>query len=86
MTGRRTRTGAADKIRAGKMTGDGVPRITKLDDTNYLQWSTEIEHLMRFRRTNTSDPPARRRHLGIRAPLAASPGPESLPAHRVRCR
>jgi len=44
--GRRATQGAADQIRPGKMTGDGVPGITKLDETNYLQWSTEIVHLM----------------------------------------
>jgi len=37
-------------------------------------------------RRNTYDPPARRRHLGIRAPMAASPRPEGLPARRVYCR
>ena len=31
------------------MTGDGVPRVTKLDIHNYLQWSVEIEHIMRFK-------------------------------------
>jgi len=49
----------ADKIRPGKMTGDGVPRIAKLDDTNYLQWSTEIEHLMRFKCCWAAVDPAR---------------------------
>jgi len=59
VTGRRTRTGAADKIRPGKMTGDGVPRMTKLYDTNFLQWSTEIEHLMRFKGCWPTGDPAR---------------------------
>jgi len=30
------------------MTSDGVPRVTKLDTDNYLQWAVEIEHIMRF--------------------------------------
>jgi len=38
------------------------------------------------RRRDTYDPPAPRRHLGIRAPLAASPRPEGLPARRFHCR
>jgi len=59
VTGGRTRTGAADKIRAGKSTGDGVPRITKLDDTSCLQWSTESEHLMRFKGCWPAVDPAR---------------------------
>ena len=41
------------------MTGDGVTRITKLDDNNYLQWSTEIEHLMRFKGCWAAVDPAR---------------------------
>jgi len=59
VNGERTRTGAAEKTLAGKMTGDGVPRITKVDDTNYLQWSTEIEHLMRFKGCWPAVDPAR---------------------------
>jgi len=31
------------------MTGDGVPRVTKLDTDNYLQWAVEIEHIMPFK-------------------------------------
>jgi len=31
------------------MTGDGVPRVTKLDTDNYSQWAVEIEHIMRFK-------------------------------------
>jgi len=31
------------------MTGDGVPRVTKLDTDNHLQWAVEIEHIMRFK-------------------------------------
>lgn len=32
------------------MAGDGVPRVTKLDVDNYLSWSTELEHVMRYKR------------------------------------
>lgn len=31
------------------MANDGVPRINKLDTDNYLQWSMEIEHIMRLK-------------------------------------
>lgn len=31
------------------MAGDGVPRIDKLDVDNYLQWSFQIEHILRIR-------------------------------------
>jgi len=31
------------------MTGDGLPRITKLDVENYMQWSIEMEHILRIK-------------------------------------
>lgn len=31
------------------MSGEGIPRITKLDTDNYLQWSIEIEHYLRLK-------------------------------------
>lgn len=31
------------------MQGDGIPRILKLDFENYLQWSIEIEHVLRLK-------------------------------------
>lgn len=31
------------------MSGDGVPQIAKLDTDNYLKWSFETEHIMRFK-------------------------------------
>lgn len=31
------------------MQGDGIPRIYKLDVDNYLQWSIEIEHVLRLK-------------------------------------
>lgn len=31
------------------MSNDSVPRVAKLDVHNYMQWSTELEHVMRFK-------------------------------------
>jgi len=31
------------------MSNDSVPRVAKLDVHDYLQWSTELEHIMRFK-------------------------------------
>jgi len=31
------------------VSNDSVPRVAKLDVHNYLQWSTELEHIMRFK-------------------------------------
>ena len=40
--------GGQDKP-GGKMNGDGVPRVPKLDVDNYLSWATEIENVMRYK-------------------------------------
>jgi len=31
------------------MSNDSVPRVAELDVQNYVQWSTESEHIMRFK-------------------------------------
>ena len=41
--------GGQDKP-GGKMGGDGVPRVPKLDVENYLSWATEMEIQMRYKR------------------------------------
>lgn len=39
------------------MGGDGIPRIDKLDVDNYLQWSFQIEHILRIRECWTAVAP-----------------------------
>jgi len=39
-----------DKRAAVRRGGDGVSRVSKLDDDNYLSWATEMESVMRSKR------------------------------------
>jgi len=51
------------------MSNDSVPRVAKLDVHNYLQWSTELEHIMRFKGCWPAVDPA-----ALATPTPPSPG------------